>query len=309
MPPHPQARRWLDEVAAAPTWARVGHPDLDLPRLRAQLRALVPPAPPGSLASERVTVGGIPCLLQRPRPGAPLFVLLHGGGWALGSAAEMQPWGRAIAQATGAAVLSVDYRLAPEHPFPAGLEDVETVLAALPQAADELAVDAGRLVVGGDSAGGNLAAAAAQCRRDRRAPPWAATVLLYPALDLAGRHPSRAEFSDGFGMQDEAMAWHEAAYVPVAADRERPDVSPLLAGDLRGLPPTLVVTAGYDPLRDEGEAYAARLADAGVPTACTRYVDMVHGFADLTRFDAAHALVGQVAGWLGRTVPGVPAAG
>lgn len=160
----------------------------------------MPPAPPGAIETSPVTVGGIPCLLQRPRESAPVFVLVHGGGWALGSAAEMGPLGRAVAAGSGWAVLSVDYRLAPEHPFPAALEDVEAVLGALPEAAQALHVDTGRLAVGGDSAGGNLAAAAAQRRRDRGAAPWWALVLLYPALDLVHPHPSRVALSRGYGM-------------------------------------------------------------------------------------------------------------
>jgi len=248
--------------------------------------------------SFQITPSPVACRLFRPTTGAPVAVYLHGRGWAFGGIPESEPVCRRVADRSGWAMLSVDYRLAPEHPHPAALTDLERVLAALPRHAVELGVDTTRLAVAGDSAGANLAAAAAMRARGRAAPPWRLQVLLYPILDLAGDHPSRHEFATGYGLDHLAIDWHAHAYAPDRATWARPDVSPLRADTLAGLPPALVITAGCDPLRDEAEAYAARLADDGVPTVCTRYPGMIHGFADPDRFDAAHTVLDQIAGAL-----------
>jgi len=293
---HPQARAALDEPveeALVP-----GRPGFDLARARAEEQL---PSDPGEQVDHvaDIDVGGVACRLFRPRPDAPVALYLHGGGWTFGSVAGAGPLCRALANRAGCAVLAVDYRLAPEHPYPAAIEDVERVLAALPGQAAELEVDASRLAVAGDSAGANIGAGVAL--RARPAQPFVVQALIYPVLDLVEDRPSRVEFAQGFGLDRDTGRWHIESYVPSPEDRHRPDVSPLRADDLAGLPPALVITAEYDPLRDEGEAYAARLAEAGVPAVATRYAGMIHGFVDLTRFDAAEAVLDQVAGALRRS--------
>jgi acetyl esterase len=184
---------------------------------------------------------------------------------------------RALATSSGARVLSVDYRLAPEHPFPAGVDDA---LAAF-RAAVEEAPDPGRVAVGGDSAGGHLAAVTAQQAASDGGPAPAFQLLVYPATDFAVRHPSRDTFAEGFLLTKASMDYYEACFLPPGADKRDPRVSPLHATELGGLAPALVVTAGFDPLRDEGEAYAARLQEAGVPAILRRHPGFVHGFFNM----------------------------
>jgi acetyl esterase len=293
---HPQARTALVETAEREAYLVPGHPDFDLARTRAELRSTTRPRPREEVAYVAdVDAGGVACRLFRPDPGAPVALYLHGGGWALGSVEEAEPLCRRLANRSGWAVLAVGYRLAPEHPYPAAIEDVERAVAWLEREGAALGVDASRLALAGDSAGANLAAAVTLRARDRGGPAYLLQALIYPALDLADEAPSRLEFAEGFGLDRATVRWHVGSYAPGLADRRRPDVSPLRAASLEGLPPALVVTAEYDPLRDEGEEYAVRLADAGVPVVATRYLGMIHGFADLAKFTAARALVDQVA--------------
>jgi acetyl esterase len=193
-------------------------------------------------------------------------VYLHGGGWATGSLETVDRPVRRLARAAGARVLSVDYRLAPEHPFPAGLEDAEAALRWAAQDGEPLAV-------AGDSSGGNLATVAA--RRTRL--PLRLQALLYPVTDAALATASYSTFAEGFRLSREDMAWFFGLY---GGDPGHPDVSPLRAAldDLRGLPPAYVLTASHDVLRDEAEAYAERLREAGVPVEVVRWPGMVHGF-------------------------------
>jgi acetyl esterase len=178
-------------------------------------------------------------------------------------------------------VVSVDYRLAPEHPFPAAVTDAADALGAVVSRAGEWGIDPGRLAVGGDSAGGNLAAVTARHWRDTGSPPLRLQLLVYPVCDLTNdleRFPSLRENGDGYVLTAETMAFFGDTYLPGDLDRSDPDASPLSAPDLAGVAPALVITAEFDPLRDEGEAYAARLAAAGVPTTLTRYDGAVHTF-------------------------------
>ena len=248
--------------------------------------------------------GGVPCRLYRPRPGAPVVVHLHGGGWVAGDLASHDAVCRLLAARSGAAVLAVDYRLAPEHPYPAALEDVETVVGWLQAHAASYDVSARRLVALGDSAGGNLAAAVVLRARDALGPgsPWAGQVLVYPALDATCAAAShRTESNAGLGARE--MGWYWQAYVPSEQDRRRADVSPAAAEDLVGLPAALVLTAEHDPLRDEGEDYAARLAAAGVPVVAHRVLGMLHGFwrRPLT-FEASVSAVDAAAGFCARVL-------
>jgi acetyl esterase len=214
-----------------------------------------------------------------PAPG-PLLVYYHGGGWVEGSVATHDPACRLLAHLSGIRVLSVDYRLAPEHPFPAAADDATAAFADVARNAATYGADPQRLAVGGDSAGGNLAAVTALALRgEARAPAF--QLLLYPGVDMIRRHPSRLAFGTGFLLTEENMTFYEDSYVPDRARRSDPRVSPLLAPDLSGLPPAHVATALADPLRDEGEAYAERLRAAGVPVGLQRH-PQIHGFFNLT---------------------------
>lgn len=208
----------------------------------------------------------------------PLVVYLHGGGFTIGSPQSHDVVCRQLADGAGAVVVSADYRLAPEHPYPAALDDAYAATVWAAAEAGRLGVDPARLAVAGDSAGGNLAAAIALRARDTGGPAIAFQLLVYPCLDPAGSYPSMAENAEGYLLTRDTMAWFWANYLGATADPADPYVSPLAAPDLAGLPPALVITAEFDPLRDEGEAYAARLASAGVPVTASCYGGLVHTF-------------------------------
>jgi acetyl esterase len=226
--------------------------------------------------------GGIPARLYLPGTGSgyPLFIFLHGGGWVIGGLESADNMARFICRHAECAVLSVDYCLAPENAFPAGLEEVFTAIKWAAEHAADLGADPTRMLVGGDSAGGNLAAATAQMARDKGSPKITGQVLFYAALD--GTHlntPSFKEFGEKpLGLPKRDVEWYLEQYTPEPHDRSDPRVSPLLANDLGGLPPALVVTAEFDVLRDEGEAYARRLQEAGVKVKLMRCNGMTHGF-------------------------------
>jgi acetyl esterase len=240
-----------------------------------------------------VDADGVPCRLYASRTDAPVFVYLHGGGWAYGSIETVDRVCRRIADRSGCAVLSVGYRLAPEHVFPAALEDVETVLAYVRKEAAGLGVDATRLAIGGDSAGGQLATVAARRQRDA-ATPLDYQVLIYPAIDPLTASESFDEVG-AYGLDRASMKLAWETFAPDPRVRLGPDVAPL-AADLAGMPPTLVITAEYDALRDEGADYADALIAAGVPVVHTRYMGVNHGFArKLAVIDAARAATDQVA--------------
>jgi acetyl esterase len=241
-----------------------------------------------------VDAGGVPARLYATRVGAPVLVYLHGGGWCYGSIETVDRMCRRIADRSGCAVLSVGYRLAPEHVFPAALDDVETVLAYLRASGADLGVDASRLAIGGDSAGGQLAAVAARRQRDA-ATPLDHLVLIYPAIDPMTASESYDELG-AYGLDRASMRLAWETFVPDPAMRFTPDAAPLATADLTGMPPTLVITAEYDVLRDEGADYADALIAAGVPVVHTRYMGMNHGFArKLATIDAARAAADQVA--------------
>jgi acetyl esterase len=246
--------------------------------------------------------GPIAARVYRPaRVPAATVVFFHGGGWVAGDIVTHDRNARTLAIELEAVVVSADYRRPPEAPFPGTFEDC---LAATAWAAKNIAAlggDAARLAVAGDSAGGNLAAAVAIAARDRGL-PLAGQFLVYPATNLAGayrsgaenaRYPSRTENADGYFLTSDAMRWFAGQYVPKAEDASDPRASPLLAADLRGLPQAVICTAEFDPLRDEGEAYARALEQAGVRVVYYRESGMVHGYFSMGGASPAAAAAGQ----------------
>lgn len=210
-----------------------------------------------------------------------LVVYFHGGGWVLGSRVSTDSAVRFLATEAGVDVLSVDYRLAPEHPFPAAVEDAEAAWDFAVEHAPGWGLDPHRIVVAGDSAGGNLSAVLSNRLRGRDVVP-ALQVLLFPVTDLSTKHPSYQEFCDGFFLTEKHMDWYRERYLADPADALDPQASPLLEPDLSGAPPAYVAVAGFDPLRDEGIAYAERLEQAGVPTTLAREGSLIHAFVNIT---------------------------
>jgi len=214
-------------------------------------------------------------------PNAPLLVYFHGGGFVFGNIETHEVACRLLCKHGGFHVLSVEYRLVPEHRFPAAINDGVAAFTWAVKHAKELGADATRVGVGGDSAGANMSAVISLQLREADPKP-ACQILIYPPTDRANAHPSMNSLAEGFLLTRASVEWFHAQYAAsVGADSSDPRISPLLAADLRGLPPALVVTAGFDPLRDEGEAYAAALEAAGVTTVARRFDGLIHGFVNL----------------------------
>jgi acetyl esterase len=246
---------------------------------------------------------GVPVRVYRPSDadGLPVIVFLHGGGWAIGSVEIYDPIARALANAAQATVVSVEYRLAPEHPFPAPLDDCWTALQWAAKHASLFEADGSRLAIVGDSAGGNLAATCALVARDEGAPDLALQVLVYPVTNFDFSTPSYAQNGVGRLLEEQRMRWFWDCYTRGVADTDDWRLSPLRVPDAAGVAPALVLTAEHDPLRDEGEAYAKRLADVGVPVEQTRYAGMIHPFWALpSLFDDARPAMDQVGAALRR---------
>jgi acetyl esterase/lipase len=217
--------------------------------------------------------------IYRPAGDGPLPALVYffGGGWVLGTIDTSDAICRALANAAGCVTVSVGYRLAPEHRFPAAVHDCAAAVRWVAANAAEIGVDRSRLAVGGDSAGGNLAAAVTLLTR-AAGPALAHQLLVYPNTDFGADTPSRRDNADPLLFNRTSVDWYWSHYLASTSDGADPLASPLRAPDLSGLPPATVITAEYDPLRDEGEAYAARLAEAGVPVELRRFDGMIHGF-------------------------------
>jgi acetyl esterase len=286
---HPQARAVVDSYAAS---TRVTDPSFDITESRAADRAAAAAAVREPVAEVvDLEADGVPCRLYRPDDSEGLVVHLHGGGFVFHDLDTHDAAARRLANRAGAAVLSVGYRLAPEHRFPAARDDVDTVLGWLSREAPGLGLG-GPAYVHGDSAGANLALVAALRHPGR----FAAVVLIYPFLDPTAAFESYRTAADGFDAAEAAWYWQQYAEPGDLAD---PDVAPLLSDRLGTLPPTLVVTAEHDPLRDEGEELVRRLAESGVEVVGTRFLGQVHGFwRQPELFDAAEPLTRQVAGFL-----------
>jgi acetyl esterase len=224
--------------------------------------------------------GEIPVRVYAPSNDTPLPVLVwyHGGGWVIGSLETHDGLCRDLVDAAGCVVVSVDYRLAPEDTFPAAVDDAYAAVRWVSEHAAELGADPSRVAVGGDSAGGHLAAVSAMLARDEGSPPIVFQLLVYPALEHEFTRPSMVENAEGYMLTTEAMQWFYGHYLNDPSEGDDPRVSPIRAESLAGLPPAFVVTAEFDPLRDQGLAYADALAAAGVPVTSTTYDGVFHGF-------------------------------
>jgi acetyl esterase len=246
--------------------------------------------------------GEIPVRVYRKLGGAAepaAIVYLHGGGWVVGDLDSHDGSCRLLADTSGCVVVSVDYRLAPEHPFPAAVEDSVAAYRWVQEHPEELGTAPGRVGVMGDSAGGNLAAVVARVARDGDVPAPVAQCLVYPATDAHFRSRSHELFADGSVRTREAMGWYGGHYLPDVADWDSPLASPLLEDDLDGVAPAVVVTAGFDPLRDEGRAYADKLAAAGVSVRYRCYDDLVHGFFGMGVLPEGLAIATEICGAMG----------
>ncbi len=283
MPVHPEAQQLLAALAAA------GLPPFEhmtVPQAREAAMGFIDlQGEPEEIATEDRTIpgpaGNIPIRVYTPagdRP-KPMIVYFHGGGWVIGDLDVCDNPVRRIANRTGAVVVSVDYRLAPEHVYPAAFDDSYAATAWVAEHAAELGSDPERIATCGDSAGGNLAAAVAIAARDRQGPRLAAQLLLYPATDFNFTTESYDQNGEGYLLTKGSMQWFWAHYLGAQELGKDAFACPARADDLAGLPPAFVATAEFDPLRDEGEAYAANLRTAGIDVTAKRYDGMLHGFA------------------------------
>jgi acetyl esterase len=281
---HAQCKAFLDQLAAMG-----GKPMHEMTPVEARGLPLPPelagPARPLASVEDRKVAGPagpIPVRVYTPTQGArlPALIFFHGGGFVLGTLDSSDRVCRELAHLAGRVVVSVDYRLAPEHPFPAAVDDACAATTYVLEHAGEFGIDTGQVAVGGESAGGNLAAVVALKLRRSATPRLAFQLLVYPQVDFADDSPSMREFGTGHFITAELIAYFERHYLGSPPDRRHPDVSPLNA-DPRGLPPAFIMTAECDPLRDQGEAYARKLAQAGVPVRLKRYEGMIHPFFSL----------------------------
>jgi acetyl esterase len=289
----PKVRAALDAGGAAPDYRSQG-PALVRTNFN-QLAARLPkPLEPIAGVEDRSLEGGVRVRIYRPEGKGPFPVLLyfHGGGWVVGDLESHDHVCRALARRAPALVVNVDYRLAPETAFPGPLDDCEAALRWTASRAAELGGRLDRIAVGGDSAGANLAAALALRVRDRGGPPIALQLLIYPVTDRNFETVSYREFASGFGLTRANMQWFWDCYLPVGSGIPDPQAAPLRAASLKGLPPAFVLSAEFDVLRDEGEAYARRLHKEGVPVRGLRFLGMNHGFIRMAALfpQADHAL-------------------
>ncbi len=269
-------------------------------------RTFTQPEPPAMAQVRELRAGEVPLRLYRPAGTSgserlPVLVYFHGGGWTIGDLDTHDVLCRQLAQASGAAVVSVDYRLGPEQRFPAAVDDCVAATRWVRAQADTLALDASRLAVGGDSAGGNLAAVVCLVLREAGEPLPAFQLLIYPATDMRAGAPSHTSNGQGYLLTRDSIAYYRGHYLADAAQWTDWRASPLLAPDHRGLPPALVLTAGFDPLRDEGLQYANALSAAGVPAQYVCFERQIHGFITMGRLlEEANTAVELCAGALRR---------
>jgi acetyl esterase len=281
----PTIKTLLDGLAAAGGPAlgtqsvaetRAAFDNMPLPRKQIELPSVENRRIPGP-------AGEIPVRIYQPAGAGvkPVLVYLHGGGWVIGTLDSYDATCRELAAGAGCVVVSVDYRLAPEHRYPAAPEDCFAAVKWVAANAASLGADARRLAVGGDSAGGNLSAVVSQMARDQGGPAIRFQLLIYPVTDADFTRRSYVDNAEGYLLTTASMHWFWDHYLPDRAKRAEPYAAPLRAADLSGLPAAWVCTAEFDPLRDEGEAYAKRLQQAGVTTTLTRFDGLIHGFISM----------------------------
>jgi len=313
MPLDRHARRILQMLAAA---AGPRHGPYDLAQVRRSMeqlpaaidpRDLAPvdtqeleiPSPDGALRLRRYASAGA---------GAPAggLIYFHGGIGVFGSLQTHDALCRMLSADGGLVVLSVDYRLAPEHPWPAALQDARCATGWVADQAARLGIAAGCLAIGGDSAGATLATTVCRLSRDAGGPALAAQLLLCPVTDLAGRSASRAAYAEGYFLSDSLLQWALDLACPAGVDRTAAELSPLRAADLRGLPPAIVHTAEFDPFRDEGQSYARALAEAGVPVQAACHAGLIHHYYGMAgAIPAARGAVREAALALRATLDGL----
>jgi acetyl esterase len=258
------------------------------------IEPLAIPSPAGSIPARVYT----PVKLRKTNDLAPCLVFFHGGGWVIGNLDSHDVACRKLADEGQLIVISIDYRLAPEHKFPAAVNDVVAATKWIADNAKKLGIDASRLMIGGDSAGGNLAAVVAISARDN-GPAIAGQVLIYPAVDFAMKHPSHSEPETSVLLTHSAIKWFTGLYLNSAADGSDWRASPARAATLAGLPPAYVLTAGADPLRDEGDEYAERLKQAGVAVTYRHFPGQFHGFFTMGRLlPQANVAASEIGAWL-----------
>jgi acetyl esterase len=286
VPLHPAIRSMLDAEVAGPSFEVLHYSEFRAAREAMMLGRPRRHEPVGSIEDRTLPgpAGEISVRVYRPTGGVgppPIVAYFHGGGWVLGTLDTHEDVCRTLVNRSGVLLVSVGYRRAPEHRFPVPLEDCVAAVRWCALRGAEIGGDGGRVAVAGDSAGGNLAAAVALRLRDEGGPPLAIQVLIYPVTNFGFDTESYREYAEGFGLTRGLMRYFWKSYLANATDGRQAYASPLQAANLSDLPPALILTAQYDVLRDEGEAYAARLAQAGVRVRCTRYQDMNHGFIQL----------------------------
>ncbi len=312
MPVDPQIQALLEAGRHLPRTETLT-PDAARAQYAARIPFMAPAAEIARVEQREIAGPGGPLAIRVYTPKGqgpfPLLVFFHGSGFVLCSLDTHDGICRNLCAGGGCVVASVDYRLAPEYPFPAAPEDCLAATRWCAAHAAALGADPARIVIGGDSAGGNLAAVTALRLRDEGGPAVIGQLLLYPVTDWhTPGYPSYVENAEGYGLTRATMEWFWGHYVQdPAGDAAHPHVAPIKAASLAGLPPALVTTAEYDPLRDEGEAYAARLAEAGVAVACTRWLGLNHGFYFWAgKVDRCTAAMEEAAGWLREVFAGRP---
>lgn len=290
MPVDPHIQPLLDQLAASdapPGWEVGPGPTRELYRA---LHQMTDPADVPIGKTEDITIqgpgGDLPLRVYTPVAASgslKCLVFYHGGGFVIGDLDSHDTLCRQLANEAGCKVVAVNYRLAPEHKFPAAVEDAWAALKWVEEHASDLGIDANCLAVAGDSAGGNLSAVVSQLAANSKGGPSICfQLLIYPATRVHSDTQSMQDFAVGYFLERQTMEWFMDCYVPEGQDNSDPRLSPLLAEDLSGLPKALVITAGYDPLKDEGKAYADRLAASGVDVTYKDYPDMIHGFFNMT---------------------------